>query len=445
MMRCIAPAAMALVLVTPLVLVTALGCGRGRDPETVSSTATADPETTAAAPAVSPEPNDSRPAEPERPPHLHAGAPHAAEPAFCADESANPVVALVDDQIRIPLDRVLAIVGDQERRFVPAGGDITEASRAEFLKRNRLRVLNGLVDQQRYYLESVSLDIEITEEEFKTQLHDLLDKESAAQVRQVIARHRDGEITREERDALIARIEDDGIRDLTERMSLTRADFEEQVRRALRVSRMMNEMVYAEVEPTTAEMVHFYNMHKSTLALTKNRADIYRVQVHANEERTLEEARARTDQLREDILARLEGVEGEDRVKIFVPFIREHSDGPNARGGGYVVIYGTEAIGTLEQSTIDMSYASNPYEISPVFPIHNGYSFLMVKQIWPRIQTTFEEIRDTIRAQLYKEKYDARTEEFHAELRAKYPVEICEGNLYLGLTADETDASGSRG
>lgn len=362
------------------------------------------------------------------------GSPTALPDDICALKGSDPVVAVVDDRIPINLSQVLALTADYERRFEQAGG-APENERGAVLQKTRRQGLEQVVDQQRIYLESLSTGLEPTEDEVWAAIDDLTSRQTFPVLKSLNEQLQRGEISEDQYRRLKREATDNAINQMAEAQGWTRADFDDQVQKLARVRKMMTEMVYADIVPTTPEMELHYRQNKETMYKSPARADVFRIEMHANEDRTLAETRQQIEVVHEEVKQGLEGIEDpKEMLDTFVnDYVRKYSDGPNVRGGGYVVIYGTEARGELEQSTINMAYAVEPFEISPIFDIHDGYSFLIVKQVYPRVQRTFEEMKKFIRNQMIKERRESRTLEFYSHLEEKYPVEVCEDNLYAGL------------
>lgn len=206
------------------------------------------------------------------------------------------------------------------------------------------------------------------------------------------------------KEQLIARLEREG-------SSLE--ELREQVREEIQRARLLDREVRARVVITDEQLRQYYDANKDEF-MGKNRLRLKIILLPVSHEDTSEKVkatRALADRLAQEI----------HNGKSFEELARIHSQGPNAAGGGDLGYLKWEDLAPYLKKAIAGLKAGDVSDV-----IESPYGFQLVKVV--EKETTgvksFEDVKEQIRAQLYREQLNKRYQSWVAGLREKAYVKI---------------------
>jgi len=193
---------------------------------------------------------------------------------------------------------------------------------------------------------------------------------------------------------------------------VTEAEFNEQLRRSLRVRRFVDREVVGAVAVTDEEAKRYYDQNPNEMKLPE-RVRVSQIMVRAPAASS--QARAEGRERIEEILKALRA--GAD----FAELARKHSDGPEAKRGGDsgFLLRGGGAPPAIEE----IAFRLKPGETSDVLETRLGYHIIRVGEHRPEGPIPFEDAKKTIVAKLTAQEREEKIHVYVAALREKARIE----------------------
>lgn len=193
---------------------------------------------------------------------------------------------------------------------------------------------------------------------------------------------------------------------------LTRADIEQETRRALIVRRMLEDVVWPGVAASDEQVQRYYEQHKTEFEHPAQ------IRVRYILIRAKKDAADRTRARNTAAALAKKAAGGED----FAALARAESEDPaTAQKGGDL---GYLARGTMGDAFDQAAYALSPGQVSEVVEMPAGFAVIQMVSRREAGIATVAEVRDRIVAAIKSEGRDKAQEKFVGELRSKARIEI---------------------
>ncbi len=187
-----------------------------------------------------------------------------------------------------------------------------------------------------------------------------------------------------------------------------------------RIERLVSAEALAAVDIDENEVAAYYEAHGEEFVRPET-VDVSQILVDTEE---------LAQELRKTILA---------RKSTFEDAAREHSQGPEAGGGGNL---GAFARGELPPSFDDAVFALKPGAISEVVSTDFGYHLFRVNARTEEQPLSLDQVREAVRVELLREKSDAAMKRYVSELEKRYPLTVYREHLSFaarGASAGERE------
>jgi len=238
------------------------------------------------------------------------------------------------------------------------------------------RVLRSMINEMLFRQEADRLGITVSDETVRSRLEQI--------------RRKNG-LSREELKAYLAR---QG-RDLSQ--------FQDMIRRKIKVNRLLGSMVQQKVVVTEQELRDYFEKHKREL-LGPRRISLSLILMQ--DKQKLKALRARISK-------------GE---LSFAEAARRHSRGPNADSGGDL---GEMTSKDLSSGVRRVVQGLEPDEMSEVFSLKDGYAVVHLDKVLSSGKgDAFSRVRDKMRKKIYSRKVRQRYREYVGKLRSKAVIDI---------------------
>ena len=191
----------------------------------------------------------------------------------------------------------------------------------------------------------------------------------------------------------------------------------ENLEKQVRIERLVSAEALAAVEIEESDIADYYESHREDFVRPET-VDVSQVLVETEE---------LAQELRKTILARRAS---------FEDVAREHSQGPEASRGGNL---GAFARGELPPSFDAEVFALTPGAISQVVSTDFGYHLLRVNSRTEERPLSLDEVRETVRVELLREKSEEAMKRYVAELEKRYPLTV--HHEYLSFAVARSDES----
>jgi parvulin-like peptidyl-prolyl isomerase len=185
-----------------------------------------------------------------------------------------------------------------------------------------------------------------------------------------------------------------------------------------RIERLVSAEALAEVDIEEKEVASYYEAHREEFVRPET-VDVSQILVDTEE---------LAQELRKTVLA---------RKSTFEDAAREHSQGPEAGGGGNL---GSFARGELPPSFDDTVFSLKPGAISEVVSTDFGYHIFRVNARTEEQPLSLDEVSEAVRVELLREKSDAALKRYVAELEKRYPLTV--HHEHLSFAARDASTSG---
>jgi parvulin-like peptidyl-prolyl isomerase len=169
-----------------------------------------------------------------------------------------------------------------------------------------------------------------------------------------------------------------------------------------RIERLVSAEALAAVDIDENEVVQYYEAHREEFVKPET-VDVSQILVDTEE---------LAQEVRKTILA---------RKSTFEDAAREHSQGPEAGGGGNL---GAFARGELPPSFDDAVFTLKPGAISEVVSTDFGYHLFRVNARTEEQPLSLDQVQEAVRVELLREKSDAAMKRYVAELEKRYPLTV---------------------
>ncbi len=200
---------------------------------------------------------------------------------------------------------------------------------------------------------------------------------------------------------------------LYQALGVTAAEFEENLRRDLRVQKLLSALVENVPAPTEAQLREFYTQNEAQMTAPERvRARHILVRAPESDPQTLRaDKKAKAEDIRKKLIA------GAD----FAAMVKEYSEDPGSvqRGGEYVFGRG-QMTPPFEQA----AFSQEINAIGPVIETSFGYHILQVLEREAAHKQTFEEVAPRITQFLQNQERQRRVEQYIGELRSAAKIEF---------------------
>ncbi len=208
-------------------------------------------------------------------------------------------------------------------------------------------------------------------------------------------------------------VSDDQLKSAINQEGQTWDEFLEEIRRQIKVAKLMNQEVRSQIEMTEEEIQAYYQTHPNEFEQTPPNVHIRHILLKVDEnasEKDIEERR----KLAHDLVQQLR--EGAD----FETLAQQYSDHPSAANGGEL---GTFKEGQLA-SPFDIAFTMNAGEISDPVRSDTGFHIIYVQEKIGGAQASYQNAQQIIQRKLFEEKSQERYQEWITELKAHAYIEI---------------------
>jgi len=188
--------------------------------------------------------------------------------------------------------------------------------------------------------------------------------------------------------------------------------------RQVRIERLVSAEALAGVEVEEREIAEYYDSHREDFVRPET-ADVSQILVDSKE---------LAQELRKTILARRSS---------FEDAAREHSQGPEATSGGNL---GAFARGELPPSFDAEVFALAPGAISQVVSTDFGFHLFRVNSLTEQKPLSLDEVRETVRVELLREKSEEAMRRYVAELERRYPLTVHHQHLSFAVVRGDDAA-----
>jgi peptidyl-prolyl cis-trans isomerase C len=192
----------------------------------------------------------------------------------------------------------------------------------------------------------------------------------------------------------------------------------ENLERQVRIERLVSAEALAGVEIEEGEIAEYYDAHHDDFVRPET-VDVSQILVNSEE---------LARELRKTILA---------KKATFEDVARERSQGPEAPNGGRL---GAFARGELPPSFDAAVFALKPGTISDVVSTDFGFHLFRVDSRTEEHPLSLEDVRETVRVELLREKSEAAMRRYVAELERRYPLTIHREELSFAVARRDESA-----
>jgi peptidyl-prolyl cis-trans isomerase C len=193
----------------------------------------------------------------------------------------------------------------------------------------------------------------------------------------------------------------------------------ENLERQFRIERLVSAEALAAVDIEEREIVEYYGSHREDFVRPET-VDVSQILVGSEE---------LAQELRQAILGRRSSFE--DAAK-------EHSQGPEASGGGNL---GAFARGELPPSFDAEVFTLAPGAISEVVSTDFGFHLFRVNSRTEEQPLSLDEVRETVRVELLREKSEEAMRRYVANLERRYPLTVHHEHLSFAVARGSDDAT----
>ena len=212
---------------------------------------------------------------------------------------------------------------------------------------------------------------------------------------------------------------------------MTEQDYRQELAKQLAMRKFYESQVNMGEIPSEEDIFKFYIDHLSDRYTVPELIKVRRIETLVKPDQTKEQAYAKMLEIATAVHDAVRDVTDPGRRQmIFDDFARKYSDGPNARNGGYVFVYGWIA---LDRDFLRACHETEVNEISPITEMKDGYCLVIVESKTPGRIRSFEEVKGEIQRSITMDRFTAKRKRFMDWIRYSYPVTIYRLHLYRGI------------
>ena len=254
------------------------------------------------------------------------------------------------------------------------GGSVPAAQQDQI----KLRILDGLIDQEILYQESRKLGIQVESQAVNDQLNELKQRyPSDAEFQQAL-----------------------------DSMQMTELEVKKHIERGIAMSKVIDQKVAANIVIDDAESKAFYDNNPQFFSQPE-RVKASHILIKVGPNATEEEKKAARKKIG-DVRKKAEA--GDD----FAELAKTHSEGPsNVRGGDLGFFQRGQMVKPFE----DASFAMEKDQLSDIVETRFGYHLIKVTDKQPEKKFSYEEVKERLSAKLKQDKVDAEARTYIDNLR----------------------------
>jgi len=195
--------------------------------------------------------------------------------------------------------------------------------------------------------------------------------------------------------------------------NLSLADYKKEIQEQMILSRLFGQEIRSKIVILPEDLKQYYQDHLNRF-LQKEKKRIPRILLAVPESATKDRIlalKAEMEKLRKQIIS------GESFAELAI----RYSDGPEGKNGGDLGYFTTGEVRSDLASVISRMKAG---DVSPVLSLPEGFTLLKVEEVHPAQPIPFEEVRESLRKEVYQKKLKKRYEEWIRDLREKAYIEI---------------------
>lgn len=201
----------------------------------------------------------------------------------------------------------------------------------------------------------------------------------------------------------------DALKQEMARAGIVYADYYENLKRQILVSRIRGAIVRQRIKVMTGEVEKYYqdNVQEFTTPEQVELAEI----VLYTKDKNADEVRARINQVHQELQA----------GQAFTDLAKAFSDGPSAKDGGNI---GTFPLSNLTPAIREVVQTLQPGQNSRVLEMEFGFEILQLVKRTAAVQRPLEEVRRDVEEKLFRIRLEPVMKEFMAELRKQAYVYV---------------------
>lgn len=188
------------------------------------------------------------------------------------------------------------------------------------------------------------------------------------------------------------------------------------------VNTLLRQEVYGSIRNsdfTDEELEAYYESHKDEFVVPE-KVQIKRILIKAGEERSEDEAKAKAEELRGQLVS---------NPGAFKEVATQNSEDPYRRRGGDVGFVPKSGKPGLDQSIVDKAFEMNVDQISEVFQTSEGFNIIQVANKRERVERTYQQMKGSVLRKVKNEKLSEMYETYTESLRGAASVEVKEDTL----------------
>lgn len=315
--------------------------------------------------------------------------------------SEDPIVAEFGDTGRVRLDALLAFTRQKEDNVMPIRAEDTRVS---LIKELRMKTLEQLIDSELICLEAERQGIILPEQSLQNTIGEMIQKNYEGS-------------------------EEKLLQSLSEK-GMDMEKLQEALRKRFMTDELVRRTISENVRVDESELEPYYQAHLKEFTRPES-ADVHFLVIKASSPETKEEARAKIEALRAEIVASLEPVPAlMEKVGMVIAFCREHSQDENRQGGSWWKVFGLG--GHIDRGLEEAAAEAPLGEFGSIFELEKspGYVTAFKKTYSPAETQPFEDAKEQIRRILNKERRDKAFADLQERIRETGNIRINEDVLY---------------
>jgi len=204
--------------------------------------------------------------------------------------------------------------------------------------------------------------------------------------------------------------DDAQFRALLKAEGLTLEQIKRSVGERLAIGRLLTRQIRSSIIITEDELVKYYESHQEKFKRTPT-AEIRHLLVTVPPDGDEAKARSRV----EEALAKIQG--GAD----FVQVVRQYSDPPTGdSGGGVITVHRGELAPEIEAA----AFGLRPGGVSQPIRTGAGWHLIKVEQVQAEPIPPFAEVRETVREQVFQEKFEVKRKDWLASQKSRAFIQV---------------------
>jgi len=313
----------------------------------------------------------------------------------------DPIVAEFGEKGIIRFSALLTFTKNKEDNVMPIRAEDTRVS---LIKELRLKTLQQLMDSELIYLEAEKQGISLPEESLNNMIQEMIQKNYGGS-------------------------EEKLLQTLTEK-GMDMAKLQEALRKRFMTDELVRRTVSENVRVDEAELEPYYQQHLKEFTRPES-SDVHFLVIKASSPEGKQEARAKIESLRSEIVALLENEQDMTaKVERVVAFCREHSQDENRQGGSWWKVFGRG--GHIDRGLEEAASEAPLGQFGSIFELEKapGYVTAFKKEYSPEETQPFEDAKAQIERILRKERRDTAYADLQQRVRTSGNIRIYEDVLY---------------